>query len=1091
MSMDEVGIRLRLETGDAVANANQATEAIDSLGKALEKAAIAGNAQGVIDYANAINKYKSAVGLEEDKKGREQKPTALKVVEDATKVISRAPGYIGAIGGGNAAGAALGAASDAANLAKTAGLAGGLGTGAMVGLGVGAALVGIGVAANKLSEQWEKQIPQAMELTATLGRLTGEYKTNSLEFQRAFNLAGQAADQFGYTLEEGMATVSQLAKLGARSGGTAPYTAAERVFAYERGTGADRGTLMRAEAEASRYGVGPNALGYALGGTYAQGLQTAQFQEYLNATLKIFEDGLSRGVIKGFDEITRTQNFIALLGNGSPLWKGEQGYQRYQTMNQQFTAASFESDYDVVRYRATEAVLKEAAARGYKNDKEGAWSKYRDYGDINKDGYLAVQRAREGGLTPEIFSEVMKILENEIAAGSYANLTEAVIKVFGVNYTAAQSIIGAFNSKDYKNATAIAAAPSSATSPELSLLTTAQEIRKAMANAGADVLPSKVEVMSVLRGILNGVTGDRVGETYKREMPLALDAIFGEKTDAFARGAAEKLLNDALKDAKKGIDTDKNGISDNAEAAMKIIGYLEGLPEDVRHTLDASGLLDNLWKGKTVNDLPGIADYLTKEQYKDKKYDQAYKGYTSKEPLKISDVQGMTNKFDQYMPNWQKEYPDIPTLKQAAIDNEPGAIQLYKEITTRMTAIESKWQPQIESAKKAAGADNKITPQEQKGIDQLEAGRDKELKAFLEATFGPLNSALRVYQDKKSEGGEKITPEEWQRMLKLFYPQANATPENAPTVQLSKAEGGKTQETTLPVSLSGASMADAILGKIKTSQPFGIASTVNYQQTPNRPYMGGAEVLPYGNRSGFSLASLNIPTGRKGTEAPYQISTMGIPEMPRHGWNDNADEARLVGLVVADAIAGRLRYWQPPEQAAAAVGRLGTKESGQENKTYSAPQVARNEPLVGLQALASYSFLGSIIANSISDRLGSGNKTMELLGLLQSQNRVLTAQSINVGKNVVEPGKSEDSRLPFETIFDKQFMVAMRTAPETNGKQGSDRLLEEVLSRLSVAVTQVASAANEAGRDIKQAATTMVQPIEIVLPANAMNVGRA
>lgn len=56
--MNEVGIRLKLETGEAVANANQATQAIDSLGNALQKAAIAGDWRGVIDYANALNKYK-------------------------------------------------------------------------------------------------------------------------------------------------------------------------------------------------------------------------------------------------------------------------------------------------------------------------------------------------------------------------------------------------------------------------------------------------------------------------------------------------------------------------------------------------------------------------------------------------------------------------------------------------------------------------------------------------------------------------------------------------------------------------------------------------------------------------------------------------------------------------------------------------------------------------------------------------------------------------------------------------------------------------------------------------------------------------
>lgn len=816
MSIQEVGVRLKLETGEAVANANQATQAVDSLVNALQKAAIAGDSSGVLDYARALTAYNKATGVEEEQGGKGQ-PSALRIVENATKVISRAPAYIGAMGSGNAAGAALGMASDVAAGARAGGLFAGLGTGAAVGLGVGAAIVGVGIAANKLSEQWEKQVPQAMELTAVLGNLTGNYKTNSEAFQKAFNLAGESATKFGYSLEEGMTVVEQLAKIGVSSIGLTPYNAAQQVFRFERGTGADRESLMRAEGYAARYGAGPNALGYTYGGTMAQGLATAQYQEYLNATLSIFEEGLSRGLIKGFDEITRTQNFIALLGNGNPTWKGEQGLQRYQTMNEGFKSTSFQSEYDVVRYKAVENTLREAARRGFKDDTEGKWSVYKQYGNINEEGYLAVQRAREQGLTPEIFTETMKILQTQIAGGSYANLTEAVVKAFGVNYTAAKEIIESFNSGAYKHATAVIAEPTSAVSPEMTLKTATEEIKMELANAGANVLPAKTEVMSVLRGILMGITGDKVMKGYQEKIPTALGGIYGSKSEEMVRGKAESLLTKGLND-KTGKDTDRNGLSDNSEAAMSIISYLENLPDDVRRYLAASGTLDSLWTGKNVNDLPGIADYLAKNQYRTKDWEREFSAFTNKTPPSLNEISSLFDKFGQYNPKWMSEYPRIGIFKGAVVDNDPGASGLFREMSLRIKTTESSWNEKIAKATKDAKADGSVTKQEQSYIDQLEAGKKKELSTLIDSILGPLNTLI----DAAGRNGGGVTRDEWEKMWKMIEPNVQG---GNPAVSQSNYEssGGATEAAIgkLPASLSlvGASFADMLTGGFRSWAP--------------------------------------------------------------------------------------------------------------------------------------------------------------------------------------------------------------------------------------------------------------------------------
>ncbi len=42
--------------------------------------------------------------------------------------------------------------------------------------------------------------------------------------------------------------------------------------------------------------------------------------------------------------------------------------------------------------------MDEAAKRGFKDDKEGAWSTYKQYGDPSKDGYLGHSARERAGL---------------------------------------------------------------------------------------------------------------------------------------------------------------------------------------------------------------------------------------------------------------------------------------------------------------------------------------------------------------------------------------------------------------------------------------------------------------------------------------------------------------------------------------------------------------------------------------------------------------------------------------------------------------------------------------------------------------------
>jgi hypothetical protein len=694
------------------------------------------------------------------------------------------------------------------NLAEMLGLSGG----AMAALGVGAAFVGLGVAANKLSEQWEKMAPQAMNLTALLGNLTGEYKSNSAAFLESFNRAANAANKFGYSAEEGMNLIASLAKAGTRAQNV--YGAAEQVFAFEKGTGADRETLVQAEALAQRYRLGNNALAYTLGGAKAQGLEQAQYQEYLRATLRIFEEGLSRGVVKGFDEISRTQNFVALLGRGSPLWQGELGARRYEQMNQQFTQATLDSEYDVIRYQATRRVLERAAANNFQNNQTGNWAEYKKYGNVNDEGYLAVQRAREGGLTQEIFNETMNILKTQVAGGSVANLTEAVRMAFGVNYTAANDIVTAYSKGQFQTVKAVLENPKSTDSAEQRLQASLQQIRTEIANAGSAVLPAKEVVMNTLNGILGALVGDKATKRYQDQIGDTLKSIYTPKAgdtskNAGAVGVAEGVLKTALtKDVFGGTDKGINGegpntINDNADAAMAIIDYFKTLPDADKLALRNSGILSSLFTGKTtVNDLPGIYRYLAQNEWKKtegvKDVDAALKKWGNPFP---SQIKGFFS--DIPLKDWQKKYPGAETFASyAAMPGEyPETKSIFENLAVQAEVYKRGWDRAIEN--------KKATPQD----------KDRAIQAFWEYALTQINNAMGVYLRDNT-----ISPDEW-KSFKDGLPKLLENAPGAPPAQAVKPISEIKPENT-PEAVKAANMpqqeptANAIMPKQpETPQP--------------------------------------------------------------------------------------------------------------------------------------------------------------------------------------------------------------------------------------------------------------------------------
>ncbi|MDR1073933.1 MAG: hypothetical protein LBL45_09720, partial [Treponema sp.] len=370
-------------------------------------------------------------------------------------------GSVGRIGGG-----ILGALGGLA-LAPFTGGASLLGTGAIVAggaafgstlFGAGGELVGTLGDEKKANEMatgeayaklWERQAPAAMELTALLGKYGGSDAANTKALRRTFEIAANTATEYGYSPEEGMEQVKQAAYQGLNEGQA--LEAARDVFAFERGTGADRGALSEFRSRTERFGV-PGGLNTAYQGLQASGMAPAQFNEFLRAMQKSFEDGISKGFVRGADEIAGNLSFLSNLNGGSELWKGEQGANRLSQMNAGIEATTaLSSVSDILSFRGAQNVLNRWDAQG---DAKERWKAIGDL-DPTKDGlelrrgydYIDAMAILERGLTPELFHSQMQMIEGVEGKGNRTGAVEQMKNIYGLNYTGSAALYQSYQDK--------------------------------------------------------------------------------------------------------------------------------------------------------------------------------------------------------------------------------------------------------------------------------------------------------------------------------------------------------------------------------------------------------------------------------------------------------------------------------------------------------------------------------------------------------------------------------------------------------------------------------------------------------------------
>jgi hypothetical protein len=522
--------------------AAKATQDAEAKQAALEKAAkqrhtdAAERALKLGNIAADARAGQKAIGAKTQEEGDEAHKSLLaRTMLGISKAINRGSGYIGQAGSGNIAGAAIGAAGDATSvlsLVKGMGAAG----------AVGAAFVGLAAAGNKLSEQWEKVMQPSMALTASLGELSNDAHRNSLAFRNVFMEATHADVLHGYTLEEGLSLANQMAKLGV-GGVDDVVSAEERVFRWQRETDADRGTLAQAVGMASRYRGGEDVLGYVAGGLKESGMYSGQYQEYLNATLRIFEEGLSRGVVKGFSEITRTQNMLAQIGT---TWQGEQGAEKYQRMEDAVTRASdLQSDYDVILYKAAQSLMEQGKESG-------------DSGN-----YIDVAKVLDKGLTPALLNTALGTMSQNAGGDAQSTILQ-IMKGFGLSATSAEEVYKLWQKGDITQAKSRIEGTNSggAESHEMDLLDSMNSIKTDVSTFGADFTVHKANVFSGIKEIVGLIGGKTEKEIAVRDSAGKASAAIG----GYDQRVTETMLDALQKDRLGG-----GGYADNVAAVNKAL----------------------------------------------------------------------------------------------------------------------------------------------------------------------------------------------------------------------------------------------------------------------------------------------------------------------------------------------------------------------------------------------------------------------------------------------------------------------------------------------------------------------------------------
>jgi len=558
--MSDVGIRLTM-TENASSIAPKISESLRGISQAGE------DMKEALELGDLEEKYKSfadRVDKLHDVQKEGERITSQQALagraRGAQAPIGRAPeeimkttaGAVQRVGGtGDVTEAGPGILEQLKKMLSAAGPVG-MAAGAVVGVTAAGALI-----ANALAKQFEKVMPEMMDLTAIMGELGSTSKETSDSFKATMEEASGAASRFGYSLEVGAGVMRTFAEVAGVGRGEAA-AGAGRVMEYARGMGISPGALGRAGALGARFGQ-QETLGYAYGGLQAAGMGKGQYQEFLNATLNIFEEGLSRGIVKAIPEIATTQAWIGQMGE---QYQGQYGLNLYKKMEGTMAGATgLQAEKDVVLYRAAQRALGGEA------------------------GELEVMKSLERGPNQSFMKAVGEIVK-ETTGGVMIDSVRMLKSIFGVGYTQASDLAELLKSGKFMEAVKIVEPPD-AVSREKDLLTAQEDMRENIRIVGAEIVPMKVamvESAGTLVEILKNIAVEDEEEKIRRETreTEAMAEVLERAPRMRGRGGGPGAAEDIAERSRIGEETIDSDMKDLTEAVRENTKSVQDLDEEMK-----------------------------------------------------------------------------------------------------------------------------------------------------------------------------------------------------------------------------------------------------------------------------------------------------------------------------------------------------------------------------------------------------------------------------------------------------------------------------------------------------------------------------
>lgn len=303
------------------------------------------------------------------------------------------------------------------------------GTKALSMMGPAGIAIALGLAAvkgaNNIERKWEDDLPNILDTYNTLQDVNGNSaKENSANIRQMYDYISRirSADNVRFSTDDYMQTMRGLSEFGMSNYEDA-LNSTSRIMKFENAGMGSRGQLMEIEGMSQRFGQS-NALDKAYAGLEKSGMEKGQFDEFLSSMGSIFEDGISKGFVKGLDEISTELTLLENLSKGNPLWQGQYAAQNLQQMNSAISnATNLSSVEDVMFYRAISGMDENKKA-------EILQKRY----DPNN-GYLNNQMIMEMGLTKDTIDPILEVYNS--AGGSQSDQIARLAKGFGLTTTQA------------------------------------------------------------------------------------------------------------------------------------------------------------------------------------------------------------------------------------------------------------------------------------------------------------------------------------------------------------------------------------------------------------------------------------------------------------------------------------------------------------------------------------------------------------------------------------------------------------------------------------------------------------------------------